>query len=1005
MLVMLLIAGTAKIAFVHHGNQSFSDNGAYALRPGDEGYVGNSYHRILDTHEYYQVPVDLHISGPLLHSYAWLENDNGLLDRMKGDLVDVVGGFYAEHIAPYVAVEMNHFALWYEKEILTWNIKPPGWENYPTVIWIPERVWKSEVLMPYSLIDVLNAEYGKFDTAGTWLPPCIVLDDNALYINSLSLNPHKVYKLVDSDGNYVFVVFIDKTARDQLVWNDISDPSNPLNQLLWSLANDTDQWQVVVYGDDWEKAAGVAGWDFGQPGAPSNSYDWNIKWIKETSWVQPVHVCEVARWWGVDNPSCPEISYDELVYATYQELHDWTGGTYDNWYYDFKTTPAYECSTYDYNGNSIPGDYEDLWQFSYNELLSVPDNPIAKLGWVTMMGMLYETAWHSGPGGELIYWGKNLWNHSRYGGLFAFGATWLSFHDTLSIARTESLDADGDGIKEYAIYNSQICAVFDKRGGRALVVFTGDSACVVGNLMSNWGGEGDWDDGGHPGLFHDVQAYNSWFSITAKETLDMAVLELQEVYDASGDSSWDVHKKIVLKPGKPYLTAYYYSGFTNWTKSGLTPDLYNVLLKGYNLEFITGITDSGWTYAGWMNRETGVKAVYLWGSGQGLVYHNLGRMFSGAELVEIGGIYGDYTIFFYAGKGEPEVDSAGPGDLDGPIIYGTAFYPSHSILPEDSVLVETHVLDPSGVSLVELWYGVNDLPWSSIPMERDATDSTRYYACIPPQNDGDSVSFAIKTEDSLGNVSWDNNNWQNYNYVVGRIKFVMDGELDRVAELLSENPDMHLWGYWYADSSLLYLATEAAGDGADAFSNDHFIFVSLSPSSSVPAPWAKKGLVGKYIAFLADENDNSWVAWYDSSGNIKDTLNCASGTVLEGIIRFDTPPSSIFVCVGTYETWDGGYLQWQVPKPRQIPPDTNIDPDEWYVIALTGIEKKKKTLMVNPVISKGVFHVRGERIKVYDVLGRKVWEGKGGKVNLRVPSGVYFMVNELGEKEKVMVIR
>ena len=305
--LFILLSGTAKIAFVHHGNQSLADNGSLAMQQGDPGYNGNSYHRTLDTHFYYGKPIDIHISGPLTQSYGWMQNGHDILGRLRNsDLVYIVGGSYAENILPYADREINEFSMWYVQQVYDSLIKGVGYPDLPNVIWIPERVWKSQNLMPYSLIEVLNQKYGKYDGNGNYLAPCILLDDNVHEWYSHTFpdgtechNSHKVHIMYDNSGNYVFVVFIQQHARNDWVWNEVWNTWTG-SEHLPGLANSPDQEQVCVYGDDWEKAAGVAGWDFGQPGAPANSYDANIAWASNQNWIQFVHVAEVARWWGVD---------------------------------------------------------------------------------------------------------------------------------------------------------------------------------------------------------------------------------------------------------------------------------------------------------------------------------------------------------------------------------------------------------------------------------------------------------------------------------------------------------------------------------------------------------------------------------------------------------------------------------------------------------------------------------------------------------------------------------
>jgi len=991
---LILLGGTAKIAFLHHGNQHFSDNGYYALRPGDYGYNGNSFHRTLDTHEYYNCPIDIHISGTLTQSYTWMQNDRGLLNRLRGDLVYLVGGTYAEHIMPYVDRNINKFSLWYAKTLYENSIKGVGWPEYPNVIWVPERVFKSQLLMPYSLIKVLNEEYGKYDSQGRYLAPCIVLDDNVhewyshTYPDgSICNNSRKVHRMFDSEGNYVFVVFIQKVARDQMVWNDVSNPSNPLHQLLSSLANDPDQEQIVIYGDDWEKAAGVAGWDFGQPGAPASSYDWNIRFIKEQNWIQPIHIAEAVKWWGVDKIYDSDPYNDPPIinidYATYQELHDWTGGTYDNWYNNFKSAVGWGCENGpDLNGNGINGDYEDLWKFAYNYLMNTPDNEFSKLGWLTLSSMLYETAWHTGPGGELVYWGKNLWNHTRYGAIFGYGAIWLDSLRFQEIPKIDSLDLDADGVKEYTIYNDKLCLIFDRRGGRALAVFTSDPSCVVGNLMSNWNGEGDYNDGGHPGLFNDSQGENSWFDVNVSYFGDTAVITFTERYAWNGTPQNDLTKTIKLTTGKNYVSITYSSTYSNWTKAGVTPSLYKQLLRRYNMRPLYGISENGWTYGGYESLYDSIKAVFLYPSGTGLTFNFLGKMSSGAELIEVGGRNGTYTIYFYAGKDDPDVDVPGPGDREGPRIWNTTFSPNYNILEMDSVLVTSNILDPSGI--LGAWVRYTNNNWQSYTdiqmfpddgQSRDYNgnhepDSALYGVYLPPQPTGTRVYFAIRAKDNspYQNENWDNNNGQNYSYTVGFQDFVMDGVLDRVAVLLAQNENMHLYGYYDRNTKRLYVATESAGNASanqsGYFFNDHFIFISFEPSTMVNAPWAKLGQVGRYQFFLADEDNNDFVGWFDSTGTlITDTIHfkCASYFsdlgYLEGVIDLSLYGNLnvIYIAVGSYSTEDGGTLQWQVPRP--LTQNGNIEGGEYfaYIIDSSVVRDSLnlKKLVINNIIKVG----------------------------------------------------
>ena len=1069
-LIFLIVSQTVKVAFLHHANQGFSDHGEYALLPGQPGFIGNSYHLPLDAHINHNVPAEFHISGTLLQSYAWLRNDNGLLNKLRNTIVDIVGGTYAENILPYAEREMNLQGMSFADTLYRSLIKPPGRENEPTVVWIPERVWKNESTMPYSLIEVLNDVYGKYGytTGGNyvWIPPVILLDDNVhdwyphtFPDGTTCTSPFKVHRMYDSEGNMVFVVFISKTARDNWVWNDVSSPGNPLNSLLWSLHNSSDQEQVVIYADDWEKAAGVAGWDFGHPGFPAQSYENNIAWLSSQSWIQPVFISQVAKWWGLDkmyddNDPLNDPPIIDIPYGTYIELHNWTGGSYDNWYNDFKTTLAWGCGLGpDLNQNGVSGDYEDVWKFAFESLSHVGDGPFKMHGFATLLGMLYETAWHSWDDNSgsfvLSGWGRNQWNHTRYGSIFAWAQTWLDSLRFLNSASVDSVDLDGDGIKELVAYNQYFALVIDRRGGRALTYVTTDGKIACGNTVGFYGSEGDYNDGGHYGLFDDTQAHNSWFNYDVQEFYpDSAILTLNEAYNAWGDPESDLSKEFVVYQNRPYLELRYNSTWQNWTKSGITPDLLHNYINGYSLAQTTGMTPTGWTYAGYTDTSSNYYAVYVYGSGQGLTYHHLGRLSSGSELIELGGNSGQYRFFFYAGIGPPDVSEPGPGDNEGPEFSNTQV--PMNVYPQDSALVLTEVIDASPISWVKIRYGTNgNWTYPDIFMHQDdgqqhdwngngLPDPQLYGGYIPPQPWGTVVEFALHAQDTFGNESWDNNNGNNYSYTVGYFVFNMDGILDGNAELLSQNGDMHLWALFAPLQDVLYVATESAGDGTPGFQNDHFIFISTDPDSMVPAPWAKSGMVGRYNLLLADENDNNWAGWYTGDGTyLTDTtiVHWAAspwqGGVLEGTVNlsefFGFVPEILYIAVGSYETWDNGTLQWQVPPPSI--PDGNIEPQEYlqYHVPLSVTEEHKHfgTVRVigpypNPVSSILNLRVLPSniiekiRISIYSVDGRLVFHSlsqpDGGKVSLplKLKNGVYFLKVKAGGKEsfkKFVVIK
>lgn len=994
--------GTAKVCWVHHGNQHIGDHSDYIgyhnSRPG--------YWATIDTHVYNNMPVDIHISGPLLQSFKWLENDRGLLNALKTNTqIELLGSAYSQHILPYADEDINIFALNYYKDLLSKSLNPVGtcggFTTFrPIVVWIPERVWKD------FLLNDVSQTYWR-DNPGR--SPLILLDDNVA--QWYGLNSHKIYK-IESGLDRVYVGFICSIAREH--WLDADFPTNPNNPLrihLAELANAADQEQVCIYADDWEKAAGVAGW-----WDNTALYDANIYYAKtQSSWIQPVHLSEVVEWW---RDSAPSIN---IPYAAYELLQSWTGGNYDYWFDDYLTVVdgrpyspwgkecifgrfttvgnktsgrwiPYGLNTAripDVNNNGLHGDCMDLWRLAVDKLRencaypsysrttdsrtgivsdwnpkiyfgypTVFGNSINQVGWITLVSQYFETAWHNGTQNHIEGWAKNLHNHIRHAGAFAFGAYWLNNLPAPTVAKVTVADFDFDGYDEYAIYNSELCAIFDAIGGRALWVFTKDSTVIVGNSMSNWGGEGDWDDGGHPGLFKDyVAGYtngNTYYNVTV---LNFTGATVSIKFDTWGISN----KTISLSTGKKYLKIEYTTSGESWISAGISPDIKQLLDYGYSLEPIIGLSPNGWMFAGYKNTSTDAKGCFLWASGAGFKYNDFGRMYSLANKIELGGKSGNFTFYFFAGKGTPDLDIPGPGDQEGPIISEVKQNPRINILEYSSVTVTAKVYDISSVASVWLRYGINS-SWTypDIPMyedngttydwDNDSQADLGLYGCIiPGQPKGTLVEYTIRAIDGAGKESWATIYGQNFWYKVGLITFIMDGKLDSVAQLLATNGGMHLWGYYYADSCLLYIATEAAGNQVGrGYDNDHFIFISRNPSSSqTTAPWAKAGLVAKWDCYLADENDNEYFSWFDvNTSNVYAVATSGSdGEILEGVINLHqlysgSIPSVIYIAVGSYSTADGGTLQWQVPIWTGTK-DANIDAGEYYPFTLyTGIEEK-----------------------------------------------------------------
>ncbi|MFH1680453.1 MAG: hypothetical protein ABIH26_07395 [Candidatus Eisenbacteria bacterium] len=189
-------------------------------------------------------------------------------------------------------------------------------------------------------------------------------------------------------------------------------------------------------------------------------------------------------------------------------------------------------------------------------------------------------------------------------------------------------------------------------------------------------------------------------------------------------------------------------------------------------------------------------------------------------------------------------------------------------------------------------------------MTRVAEDLWSYTYSIPAY--ATSVDFVFT--DGAGH--WDNNNGADWHIPVsgGSQGFVLDGLLDAGAAVVASEGGMTL--YAAHDEGQLYVATQSTAGTAGL---DHFVLVAASQAAA-PAPWAKAGTVYGKDFFLAEEGDNSWCGWFDSTETVL-SGGAATGSFLEGTLARSClgGASVVYVAAARYGTADGGALALQAP--------------------------------------------------------------------------------------------
>jgi len=243
------------------------------------------------------------------------------------------------------------------------------------------------------------------------------------------------------------------------------------------------------------------------------------------------------------------------------------------------------------------------------------------------------------------------------------------------------------------------------------------------------------------------------------------------------------------------------------------------------------------------------------------------------------------------------------------------------------------------------------------------------------------INFVIRFNDN----TWNNNNGQDFKITLsggsgGTTDYIMDGNLDESANVVSSNNNVSLYSDW--NGTELYIATQSAS----SLGKDAFIFITDTLTNLITAPWGKSGKVISWDAYLANESTNNYVGWYDNSGNVAK----AAGTFLEGTINlaqeFGNLPTNLYLAVGNYSTTDGGALTNQVPSGNG---NGDIESSEFirYDYLINDVENEQNIVTeysleqnypnpFNPTtkIKYSIpFNNSGKtKLEIYDILGNKI---------------------------------
>ncbi|MCK4660206.1 MAG: hypothetical protein KAV82_11850 [Phycisphaerae bacterium] len=356
--------GQAKYASIAHGNQSINQADELRVHFYDPPTTYKTgFVRTLETHEIFNVPINIHMSGSLMVAAKWAVAPPGDDSRTDGptflqrvaDFVNndqndgrpgsLIGGVFAEHIMPYFEGDVNakSIELFNELMLSAFGLTPDDVKIMHT----PERVIRSQStsLSPldgHTFEDIENSSYIAtyldevthfhwwFDAAETrWSGHAGSHDDPS---------HHRIHKI---NGVYSFLIN-DREDQGKFGFED-----NGMNlDVRYTLVDKAqgDPAQLTLVFDDWEALAGKS-FDPVQGVSTENDnqklYQQTIRWAANHQWIEIVNLKDILD--RAINPGNPQYDSDwvidhgysySLSLQTYEWLKHASEDSYHYWYYN-----------------------------------------------------------------------------------------------------------------------------------------------------------------------------------------------------------------------------------------------------------------------------------------------------------------------------------------------------------------------------------------------------------------------------------------------------------------------------------------------------------------------------------------------------------------------------------------------------------------------------------------------------------------------------------------------
>jgi hypothetical protein len=638
------------VALMHHGNQSLTwTDVMWGNDPlgwdfhwasyDDDSHANNGFDEVLGLHDKLDEPVNIHFSSTLQTAAAWyyptgtLEGFNEWMARgVSEGWCGMITSAFAQQIMPFLYDAINDTAVAKENALIN-----NYFDYIPHVAWVPERVW---VENPDVDGNGTDASYAVVDNTikDNWLP-------HGVYAVMLDQHVHCNYRNTWDHDKHIYTIWADAGSLNVIPMNgpfighiNWGTGTEAMGDVLATTAD-----EILVYGNDWEVTAEVAGQ--GHSGS-LNTYIYV---------VNQCHADPTVKLWKLDDvigsfyDSPPRITLQNGTYDMLGKWHGYGGGYIpshpaNSWYADWDTTKSHS------DFHTPKWSYGQVWRDVYDSLAAAPNNNILQAGWYVFLSMLYETGWHDGD--EIAGWEHQHSAHIKNAHVYAAAAHWAN--GSWAATGASMMDIDHDGVEELAMWQDKVLAVFEPTGGRAQWVFTKDDTkgyaysvigadnayygCTEGDYNDNYGGCNTWN---HVGAFSDM---DPWYE---HQTYSMVINSGSGSHLEATLSHGVLTKVIELDQGNHYIEATYDVGpMTSFIQSGFSPDLTDMTRTGDRER----IWDPEAKYMGLRNPNSGATACYVLGDGQ--CSHNKDMQGTLTNTDEIKGP-DEFRFFIFAGYTDP----------------------------------------------------------------------------------------------------------------------------------------------------------------------------------------------------------------------------------------------------------------------------------------------------------------------------------------------------------------